>query len=135
MSLRRLGVLVIAVVALVAAPLAFRLATPDAPPPAGLHRPVAEFGTVLANQLDQPPLTHARFVGAETGDDDLVILLFELRPYPYIGGRLAYLVSRCVAPAALDPMGMGGGFIDGDRASDVELAYLRSDAQPPCSPA
>lgn len=111
-----------------------RLAGPDAPAPDELARPVADFGAVLARQLDQSPLTHARFTGAEIGDDGLVILFFELRPYPYLRGRLAYLVSRCVPLDALDPSGMGGGLLDGDPATDAELAYLRSDAQPPCLP-
>ena len=114
------------------APFAVPLTAVQAPTPAVLTRPIGEFGSVLASQLDQPPLTVARFVGMETGPDRLIVLLFELRPYPYLGGRLAFLVSRCVLPDRLEPWGMGGGFIDGDPATDSELAYLRSDAQPPC---
>ena len=118
--------------ALMAAPFAVPFGLPDVPAPPDLTRPIGEFGSVLARELDQPPLTDARFVGAETGPDGLVVLLFELRPYPYLGGRLAYLAGRCVPPEELDPSGMGGGFIDGDPATDTELAYLRSDAQPAC---
>ncbi len=109
-----------------------RLALPDAPAPAGLARPIAEFGSTLASQLDRP-LTHARFMRAETGPDRLTILFFELRSYPFVlPGELAYLVSRCTPPEALDPWGMGGGIVQGDPATDYELEYLRSDAQPPC---
>jgi hypothetical protein len=115
-----------------AAPLAVPVGLPDAAAPQGLALPVDAFGTVLARALDQPPLTKARFAGIETGPDGLVVLFFELRPYPYVRSRLAYLASRCVALGELDPTGMGGGFVDGDPAMDAELAYLRSDAQPPC---
>lgn len=118
--------------ALAALPFAVPLALPDTPAPAGLTRAVAEFGSVLARQLEQPPLTDARFIGLETGPDGFTVLYFELRPYPYLDRRLAYLVSRCVPLDELDPQGMGGGFVDGDPATDAELAYLRSDAQPAC---
>jgi hypothetical protein len=120
------------VAALGAAPFVLPLTVPAAPAPSVLARPVGEFGDVLARQLDQPPLTDVRFVGSETGPHSLVILFFELRPYPFVGSRLAFLASRCVPPDRLDPWGMSGGFIDGDPATDAELAYLRSDAQPPC---
>lgn len=116
----------------VAPPVATRILWPDAQAPAGLGRPVAEFGAVLASQLDRP-LTHARFVRLESGRDSLLILFFELRRYPFLGApELAYLVSRCVAIEALDPWGMSGGIIEGDPAFDPELDYLRSAAQPSC---
>ncbi len=106
---------------------------PDATAPEGMSRPVADFGSVLASQLDRPPLTHARFVSAETGPGSLVILLFDLRTYPYLGGaERAYLVSRCQALADLDPWSMGGGTVDRDAETDPELVYLRSDEQPAC---
>lgn len=130
---RLLVVLTLLIIAHPAASLGFvRLAFPDAPPPAGLARPIAEFGSTLASQLDRP-LTHARFVRAETGPDGLTILFFELHSYPFVlPSRLAYLVSRCAPLEALDPRGMGGGIVQGDPATDDELEYLRSDAQPPC---
>lgn len=118
--------------ALAASPGAVPLALADSPVPAGLPRAVGEFGSVLARQLEQPPLTDARFVGSEAGPDGFTVLYFELRPYPYLESRLAYLVSRCVPLDELDPQGMGGGFVDGDPATDVELTNLRSDDQPAC---
>ena len=118
--------------AVVLAPFAVSLTDDRAAGPAGLSRPIGDFGSVLASQLDQPPLTDVRFVGSEIGRDGLVILFFELRPYPFVANRLAYLASRCVSPDRLDPWGMSGGFIDADPATDLELAHLRSDAQPPC---
>jgi len=109
-----------------------RLALPEAPAPAGLARPIAEFGSTLASQLDRP-LAYAPFMRAETGPDRLTVLFFELRSYPFVlPGELAYLVSRCTPLEALDPWSMGGGIVQGDPATDDELEYLRSDAQEPC---
>jgi hypothetical protein len=72
-------------------------------------------------------------VRTETGPDRLTILIFELRSYPFVlPGELAYLASRCTPLEALDPRGMGGGIVQGDPATDVELEYLRSYAQEPC---
>jgi len=106
---------------------------PDAAGPDGLSRPVAEFGSVLASQLDRGPLTHARFVSAETGPGSLVILFFELRTYPYLGAPdRVFLVSRCQGLAALDPWSMAGGILDRDAETDPELVYLRSDNQRSC---
>ena len=118
-------------------PAAARVAFPEAPPPAGLRVPVTEFGNVLAAQLERPPGTDARFIGHEGRDRDLlVILLFELRAYPYLmQPELAYLVSRCTPLGDLDPWGMGGGVIPGgDWRTDPELQYLASGTQPPCPP-
>lgn len=131
--MRRVASGLVLVAAVVAAPrFVAPIVWPDATAPAGLGRPIAEFGSVLARQLDRP-LTHARFVRFESGPDSLFLLFFELRPYPYLGApELAYLVSRCVAIEALDPWGMGGGVSEGDPAIDDELAYLRSAAQPSC---
>ncbi|HEU0236197.1 MAG TPA: hypothetical protein VFR14_07120 [Candidatus Limnocylindrales bacterium] len=117
------------------APVAAGVAFPDAPPPTGLRVPVPEFGRVLTAQLERPPGTIARFVGHQGRDRDLlVILLFELRAYPYVAPpELAYLVSRCTAMGELDPRGMGGGVIPGgDWRTDPELQYLALDAQPSC---
>jgi len=131
-TLRRRIAFLGAIGAVLLAPFAVPLTDDRALGPVGLSHPIGDFGSVLASQLDQPPLTGARFVGMETGPDRLIVLFFELRPYPYLGGRLAFLASRCVPPDRLDPWGMSGGFIDGDPATDSELAYLRSDAQPRC---
>ena len=46
---------------------------------------------------------------------------------------VAYLFSRCTPLTDLDPAGMGGGRGVTDFATDPELEYLRSDAQPSCS--
>lgn len=134
MRRRRLVVLSLSVLALAAAPFELvPVALPDAPAPAGLSRPIAEFGSTLAIQLDRSVATHARFLWTETDPDRLTILFFELRSYPFVlPGRLAYLVARCAPLEALDPRGMGGGIVEGDPATDQELAYLRSDAQDPC---
>jgi hypothetical protein len=115
------------------APFGFvRLAFLDAPAPDRLSYPIGEFDRVVASQLKRR-LSQARFTAIERGSDELVVLYFELRVYPFVGSpELAYLSSRCTPLEAIDPWGMGGGIVQGDPATDEELAYLRSDAQPPC---
>jgi hypothetical protein len=122
-----------AIIATIAAGGCTRAAEP--PPPDGLGRPIDEFGQALASQLDQAVGTEVRFVGFEQREhDQLLFLFFELRQWPHLGpATLAYLVSRCTAHANLEPLGMGGGVVvGGDLATDPELEYLRSAAQPPC---
>ena len=136
--LARVMASVVVVAALFAAPLALtRLTLPDAAPPAGLGRPIREFSDAIWHLFDRSPLTYARFVDVETGHDSLVVLYFEVRSYPYLAPEAeVYLVSRCAALDSLDPNAMGGGTVDGEsRATDAELMYLRSDAQPPCQDA
>ena len=123
-----------ATILLIGIPALLWVATPDATPPRNLGAPLGEFGSVLATQLDMPPLTHARFVRHESDGDGTLILVFDLRSYPYVAGRLAYLVARCVPPSDLEPRSMGGGFVEGTTETDPELVHLRSDAQPPCLP-
>jgi hypothetical protein len=116
------------------APIALaRLTLPDAAPPTGLGRPIREFGDAIWHLFERSPLTYARFVETETGPDALIVLYFEVRSYPYLAPEAeVYLVSRCEPIGALEPIGMGGGTVVGDRDADPELAYLRSEAQPPC---
>lgn len=86
----------------------------------------------LTGHLDLS-LTYVRLSGVELRDhDDLVILMFELRPLPYIASEGAYLFSRCTPLERLDPHQMGGGTGVSQFATDIELAHVRSDAQPPC---
>lgn len=131
---RRLLILLGLAVLAIVAPLTFvHWTAPDVAPPAGLARPIADFRAALAGHMDRGPLFDHRFVGIETGPDDLVILYFEERPFPFLfaTGEL-YMASRCRPLAALDPEQMSGGTVAGSRATDEELQHLRSDAQPDC---
>jgi hypothetical protein len=133
---RRVAVVALILVGLAAPSLVSRVVNRDVEPPEGLGRPIADFGTALANQLDQPTGTHVRFLGHIFGaGDQLLILTFELRPWPHVAPpTVAYLASRCVPLAALDPYRMGGGVIvGGDVSSDPEVNHLRDpERQPPC---
>ena len=69
-------------------------------------------------------------VATETrASDNLVVLHFEYRTYPFITASSAYLASRCEPLNQIDPKAISAG-----RGSDTEseLKYLRSEAQPPC---
>lgn len=82
---------------------------PDKTAPAAVSRLLPEAKRTLAAQFDLP-LAYVRYVGLETREiDDLVILRFELRPFPYLRSEGAYLVSRCTAIEQLDPTGWAGG--------------------------
>jgi hypothetical protein len=127
--------LAVVVGAIVVPPVVVRTVYPEAAPPAGLSAPTSAFGRVLVSQLERPPGTDARFVGFESRERDrLVILLFELRAYPYVlAPEVAFVASRCVDRGELEPGGMSGGIVvDGDPATDPELEFLRSRAQPGC---
>jgi len=133
---RRAALLVVFVAVLAAPVVLVRLALPDAPPPAALGRPIRDFSDAIWHLFERSPLTYARYVDIETGPDNLVVLYFEVRPYPYLAADSeVYLVSRCTPIAALGPIGVGGGTVIGSRADDAELEFLRSDAQPPCEAA
>lgn len=129
--------LLVAGVALAIGVLLWRVAilpaiTADAPAPASVERLLPDAKGYLAGQLDLVG-AHVRFIGAELRErDDLVILKFELRPFPYLSAEGAYLVSRCTPVGQLDPFGMGGGRGVADFATDPELEHARSGAQPPC---
>lgn len=135
---RRAAIVAIpALVVVLAAPVMLaRLALPDASAPAGLGRPIRDFSDAIWHLFERPPWIHARYVDIGTGPDDLVVLYFEVRSWPYLAADSeVYLVSRCSPIGALDPAGMGGGTVIGSRADDAELEFLRSDSQPPCEPA
>ena len=71
-----------------------------------------------------------RLVATETrASDNLVVLHFEYRTYPFITASSAYLASRCIPLSRIDPKQMSGGRGPG---TESELNYLRSAAQPPC---
>ena len=108
---------------------------PDQPPSPAVARLLPEAKARLTTELDLVA-AHVRFVGVETrAADDLVILRFELRPFPYLTAEGAYLVSRCTPIGQLDPHGMGGGRGVRDFNTDPELEHARSEAQPPCDAA
>lgn len=105
---------------------------PDHEAPPQVARILPEAKRYLAGQLDEP-ISVVRYVGWEYRErDHLIILMFELRPFPYITMDRAYLGSRCTPIRALDPVGMGGGRGIGDFATDPEIEYLRSGDQPAC---
>ena len=127
-----------ALVALVAAvllagPPVVAVLAPDHTTPASVARILTEARRTLSAQLDLPA-SAIRYVGIETRDrDELVVLQFEIRSFPFLAIERAYLFSRCTPLDDLDPAGMGGGRGVTDFATDPELEHLRSDAQPPCS--
>ncbi len=130
---RGLSVVAIIALGLILAPIAILpTALPDADAPPAVERILPDAKRYLTGQLDVP-VAYLRLSDVELRDaDDLVILMFELRPFPYIASEGAFLVSRCTPVGRLDPQQMGGGRGVVDFATDTELAHLRSDAQPPC---
>jgi len=76
------------------------------------------------------PAGYYRYLATETRtSDNLVVLQFEYRAYPFITKSRAYLASRCKPLEQIDPREMGFGWGPG---SESELNYLRSAAQDPC---
>jgi len=109
----------------------------DPTPPAELSAPLDSAKRVLAGQFDLIPLVQrVRYVDTEyRPTDDLVLLYFEIRSYPYLWSREAFLVSGCVplADFTADSFSrMGGGYVQSSRTSDPELVYLRGPGQPTC---
>ncbi len=109
----------------------------DATPPAELSAPLDSANRILAGQFDLIPLVQrVRYVDMEyRTTDDLVVLYFEIRAYPYLWSREAFLVSRCMPLADFTAdsfAGMGGGYVQSSRASDPELVHLRGPAQGTC---
>lgn len=130
---RLIATIGVVVVILVAPVVVARLALPDAPAPTGMVRPIRDFSDAIWHLSDRPPWIHARYVDIETGPDDLVVLYFEVRSWPYLATESeVFLASRCTPIEALDPTGMSGGTVSGSRAEDAELDFLRSDAQSAC---
>jgi hypothetical protein len=131
----RLGVAAVALlVALVlAGPAVIAVLAPDRAAPAPVDRLLPDARRALSGQLDLPA-SAIRYVGIETrARDNLIVLQFEIRSFPFLAVERAYLFSRCTPLDDLDPAGMGGGRGVTDFASDPELVHLRSGAQPPCS--
>ena len=121
---------------LIAPVVVARVTLPDAPPPAGLSRPIREFSDAIWHQFERPPWSHARYIGIETGPDGLIVLYFEVRSYPYLAvDSQVWLASRCSPIGTIGPNMGGGGTVSGSRSTDEELQFLRSDAQPPCEAA
>jgi hypothetical protein len=127
---------IVGAVALLLLPFALQgvlLRDEQAPPELSRLLPSAK--RALLAGLDHPPV-HVRYLGLERRrHDELLIIRFELRPYPFVSAEGAYLASRCRPLETFDAdafYSMGGGITD--FATDPELAYLRSDAQPPCEP-
>lgn len=109
----------------------------DATPPAELSAPLDNAKRILVGRFDLIPLVQrVRYVDSEyRPTDDLMLLYFEIRSYPYLWSREVFLVSRCVPLADFTAdsfSGMGGGYVQSSRASDPELVYLRGPDQPPC---
>ena len=76
------------------------------------------------------PAGYYRFLSAETRtSDNLAVLHFEYRTYPFVGPTHAYLASRCTPMEQIDPAQMGFGWGPG---AEAELQHLRSAAQDPC---
>lgn len=126
------AVLVAAALVLLVPAVILPVVAPDAEAVPAVERLLPDAKPYLARQLDLG-LAHVRYSGAELrARDHLVILEFEIRPFPYVASEGAYLVSRCTPLEQLDPNTMGGGRGVTDFATDAELAYVRSDAQPPC---
>jgi hypothetical protein len=105
---------------------------PDASASRDIARILPDAKRTLSSNL-KTPLAYLRYIGMEArGSDRLIILKFEIRPWPYLVADGTYLASRCTPVPELDPADMSTGIGVRDFAADTELAYLRSDAQPPC---
>ena len=127
-----LAIVLLAVAVWVGGPMVVTTLAPDHDAPPEVGRILPEAKRYLAGQLDAFTSV-VRYVGWEYRErDHLVILMFELRPFPYIAVDRAYLDSRCTPIEELDPVGMGGGRGVKDFATDPEISYLRSDSQPSC---
>ena len=121
---RRAALLVVFVAVLAAPVVLVRLALPDAPPPAALGRPSRDFSDAIWHLFERSPLTYARYVDIETGPDNLVVLYFEVRPYPYLaadtGERFRLRRARSRPKLASFPIGRASGA--GDRRPVASIA-------------
>jgi len=105
---------------------------PDAAAPSEITAvlPVAREELYIQFKSPRWPVGYYQLVATETrASDNLVVLHFEYRTYPFITASSAYLASRCSSLSQVDPKAMSGG-----RGPDTEseLKYLRSAAQPSC---
>lgn len=109
----------------------------DEPAPPELSPLLPSAKRALLAALEHPPV-HVRYLGLERRRrDELLVIRFELRPYPFFSAEGAYVASRCRPLETFDAdafYSMGGGSGVTDFQTDPELVYLRSDAQPPCGP-
>ena len=127
-----LAAAVFTVLVFIGGPTLVTTLAPDHDAPPEVERILPEAKRYLTGQLDAFTSV-VRYVGWEYRErDHLVILMFELRAFPFVAVDRAYLGSRCTPIEKLDPVGMGGGRGVSDFATDPEIAYLRSDNQPPC---
>jgi hypothetical protein len=102
---------------------------PDATAPKPIERLIAAARNVIRSQFDQY-IAHIRFVDHETRESDqLVVLYFEVRAFPYLTSTGAYLISRCVPLAELDATQMDGGIGVDDFANDDQPAFGRSEVE------
>jgi hypothetical protein len=127
-----LSIIALALAVAIGGQLIVMTVAPDHDAPPEVERILPDAKSHLSSQLDLHTSV-IRYVGWEHRErDQLVILMFELRPFPFISVGRAYLGSRCTPVEELDPGTMGGGRGIVDFATDAELEYLRSDEQPPC---
>jgi hypothetical protein len=132
--LKTIGVVAVALVIAIAlgGPMLVTSLAPDHDAPPAVERVLPAAKRYLVQQLDAFRSV-VRYVGWEHRDrDELVILMFELRSFPFVTVDRAYLGSRCTPIEDLDPIGMSGGRGVEDFRTDPEIAYLRSNAQPSC---
>ena len=128
-----LAVVLLAVAVWVGGPMVVMTLAPDRDAPPEVDRILPEAKRYLAGQLDAFTSV-VRYVGWEYRErDHLVILMFEMRAFPFVAVDRAYLESRCTPIEELDPVGMGGGRGVEDFATDPEISHLRSDSQPSCN--
>src|SRR5947208_11181622 len=125
------GLLAVAMLALTPSFLVLAL-LPDAAAPSEITAvlPVAREELYIQFKSPRWPVGYYQLVATETrASDNLVVLHFEYRTYPFITASSAYLASRCSSLSQVDPKAMSGG-----RGPDTEseLKYLRSAAQPSC---
>jgi len=122
-----------------AVPVLFPLG-PDAAIPTDLEHVIPRAKRLIVIDLEDRPFvpvlpTEVRYAGLEhRASDNLLILRFELRPYPFFSSYWGWLGSRCRPPSSIeDPLGMSGGRVEaGDFANDPELRHYRSGALPLC---
>jgi hypothetical protein len=127
-----LAAAVLVVVVVIGGPMLVTTLAPDHDAPPEVERILPEAKRYLAGQLDAFTSV-VRYVGWEYRErDHFIVLMFELRAFPFVTVDRAYLDSRCTPIEELDPVGMGGGRGVDDFATDPEIAHLRSDNQPAC---
>ncbi len=126
------SIVVLIIVVALAGPQAAALVTPDADASETVRRILPDAKRVLIGNFELP-VSSVRYVGIETrGRDNLIVLQFEIRVFPFITVDRAYLSSRCTPITELNASTMSGGRGVTNFATDAELQHLRSDLQPDC---